>query len=135
MPTTKKTGISIPKDVLERLDKIMKQTGLKSRSKIITTAIENYLDDLEKEIDQEAEAVAVITYTYNHHRGDTVKELLEKQHNYLKEILYTTHIHLSKHRCLETVTVKTKTKRIINLVKDLQNIQGVKSIKYTIVKP
>ena len=132
---TKKTGISIPKHVLERLDKIMEKTGAKSRSKVITTAVINYLDEIEKLMDTAAKVVAVITYTYDHHRGDTVKNLLNTQHDYLDEIIFTTHVHVSKHKCLETLVVKGETGSILNLIAKLENIKGVEALKYNIVRP
>ncbi len=132
---TTKTGISIPKNVLERLDKIMEKTGAKSRSKVITTAVINYLDEIEKLMDTTANVVAVITYTYDHHRGDTVKNLLSIQHDYLDAILFTTHVHISKHKCLETLVVKGATGEILNLIAKLENIKGVEALKYNIVRP
>ena len=45
-----------------------------------------------------------------------------------------THIHLDNYKCLETIMVKGQIKIIKNLVKDLSENRGIKSLKVNFVR-
>jgi CopG family nickel-responsive transcriptional regulator len=66
---------------------------------------------------------------YNNHIFNQDTKSIQTQHKYNDVISATTHMHLDDDNCLETIMVKGRVKIIKNLVKDLSQNRGIKSLK------
>ncbi len=122
-------GVSLPKNLLEEFDSIIKTRGYSSRSEAIRDAIRNYIAEykwLEKE---EGEIVGVITILYNHHYKGTSDAIISLQHEAVDIIVTTMHIHLDSDNCLEMVIVKGEMPKIKKLVDKITTIKGVSNVK------
>ncbi len=122
-------GVSLPRNLLEEFDSIIKTRGYSSRSEAIRDAIRNYIAEykwLEKE---EGEIVGVITILYNHHHKGTSDAIISLQHEAVDIVLTTMHIHLDKDNCLEMVIVKGEMPRIKKLIDRITTIKGVSNVK------
>lgn len=131
MSSTKrlKTGVSLPKDTIELLDKYMEKFGIKSRSKVITEAVRSYVTE-RLWLTEKKNIIGVIIIIYNEKRGETVKKLLDAQHEFIGEIISSTHFHISHDTCLEVIMTKGQAKNISNLISKLENIIGVEMVKF-----
>lgn len=130
---TVKTGITLPKNVLSKLDDLIDKLGVKSRSKAITQAVLSYIEERESLFGENIEIISLVTFVYNHEEGETVKKLLEVQHGFMKEILFNVHIHLTRDRCLEIIIAKGRLEKIRGLVSSLENLRGVEYVKTSLV--
>ena len=130
----RRTGVTIPNDVLERLDNLIQKLGLKSRSKVITEAVQSYIAEREALLYQDSPVIGIVAFTYLHTRGDTMKKLVHVQHHHLDSILFNTHVHLTEDRCLEVVMFKGKASELKDLVKEVENIPGVELVKFLCFK-
>ncbi|MGQ4891253.1 MAG: CopG family ribbon-helix-helix protein [Candidatus Njordarchaeia archaeon] len=129
---TRKTGISIPQDVLDRLDNVISKIGVRSRSKAITEAIISYIEEKEALLSgEDKEVVSIIFFVYNHEIGDTVKAIIDIQHHHLSTVIVNSHIHLSKERCLEIIIAKAKLREIAKIVSEIEDLRGVEYVKAT----
>lgn len=122
-------GVSLPKNLLDEFDSIIKTRGYSSRSEAIRDAIRNYIMEykwLEKE---EGEIVGVVYIVYDHTVKGVSDAIIDIQHEFLDVITTTMHIHLSKDYCLEIILVKGDMKRIKALVDRAMAIKGVMNVK------
>ncbi len=122
-------GVSLPKNLLEEFDSIIKTRGYSSRSEAIRDAIRNYIMEykwLEKE---EGEVVGVVYLIYDHTVKGVSDAIIDIQHEFLDVITTTMHIHLSKDYCLEMILVKGDMKRVKALVDKAMAIKGVMNVK------
>ncbi|RUM33683.1 MAG: nickel-responsive transcriptional regulator NikR [Archaeoglobus sp.] len=122
-------GVSLPKNLLDEFDSIIRNRGYSSRSEAIRDAIRNYIAEykwLEKE---EGEIVGVITILYNHHYRGTSDAIISLQHEAVDLVVTTMHIHLDRDNCLEMVIVKGEMQRIKKLVDKITTIKGVNNVK------
>jgi CopG family nickel-responsive transcriptional regulator len=122
-------GVSLPKNLLDEFDGIIKTRGYSSRSEAIRDAIRNYLAEykwLEKE---EGEIVGVVNVLYNHHFKGTSDAITSLQHEFGKVITTTLHIHLNEENCLEMAIVKGAMSNIKKLVDKIMTVRGVTNVK------
>ncbi|AEA46258.1 nickel-responsive transcriptional regulator NikR [Archaeoglobus veneficus] len=122
-------GVSLPKNLLDEFDSIIRTRGYSSRSEAIRDAIRNYIAEykwLEKE---EGEIVGVVTILYNHHYKGTSDAIISLQHDFGDVITTTLHIHLNEDSCLEMVIVKGDMAKIKRLVDKITTIKGVNNVK------
>lgn len=122
---TKRFGVSIPDELLAKLDKLAKKKGYNNRSEAIRDLIRDRFVDEEWAQDN-CEVVGTVTLAYNHHAHDLADKLADLQHSYFKNIVSTTHIHLDEHNCLEVLVVRGKSSRVKEIADQLIATKGVK---------
>jgi CopG family transcriptional regulator, nickel-responsive regulator len=125
--------MSLPLELLSEFDKSMTKVGFPDRSKAIQTALHSFIDENEWKIEDENLGAGSITMLYNNHIFNQDTKSTQTQHKYNSVISAATHIHLDNNNCLETIMVKGKIKIIKNLVKDLSENRGIKSLKVNFV--
>ncbi|MCS7185092.1 MAG: nickel-responsive transcriptional regulator NikR, partial [bacterium] len=114
-------SVTIPKDVLNALENIMKEKGIRKRSNAITKAVELFIEENKMLSRKEEECVGTISYIFEHKR-ELLDKLLDLQHTYSNEIISTLHVHLDIERCFETLVVKGKIEKIRELINELMNM-------------
>ena len=117
-------GISLPKDLLDTFDGLIRERNYTNRSEAFRDLIRQ---ELVKKQWQEGRRIAgAITLIYDHHKRELVNKLTDIQHSYQKLIISTQHIHLDHDNCLEIVAVKGNPKEAQKLADTLKSIKGVK---------
>ncbi|MEM3447204.1 MAG: hypothetical protein QW418_07345, partial [Candidatus Korarchaeum sp.] len=120
-------AISIPSDLMDKLNDLLSHTNVRSRSKAISEAISLYIAErywVLSEVDKEV--AGAILLVYDHHRGSDVTEI---QHKYFDLIRSTSHVHVDEERCLEVVIVLGSLSRVRQLFTELQALRTVSTIK------
>jgi len=122
---TKRFGVSIPDELLSRLDRLVEKKGYANRSEAIRDLVRNQLVDNEW-ADLKGEVVGTITLVYSHHIHELSDKLTDLQHRYHQNIITTNHIHLDQHNCLEVLVVRGNSKRVKEVADHLIATKGVK---------
>lgn len=124
-------GISMEKELLERLDQEIVKRGYPNRSEAIRDLIRNQLVELDWSQDEE-EVAGTITIIYNHHIRGLSDLLLELQHDHHDMIISVMHVHLEHDHCLEVMVIKGPAAEAKELSGRLIGVKGVKHGKLTI---
>lgn len=122
---TKRFGVSIPDDLLNKLDRLARKKGYSNRSEAIRDLIRNQF--VKEEWGKKGkEVVGTVTLVYSHDAHELAEKLTDLQHSHYKNIVSTTHIHLDKHNCLEVLIVKGKSQKVKEIGDKLIATKGVK---------
>jgi len=116
-------SFSIEKSLWERLQNLVEHEGYANRSEFIRDLIRDHL--VEKQWEENEEAIGTITFVYNHHIPNLNDKILDIQHKFINEILTSTHIHLDNQLCAETILVRGKAHKIQELCSALRKQKGV----------
>jgi CopG family transcriptional regulator, nickel-responsive regulator len=122
-------SMSLPSELLCEFDKSIVKSGFPDRSKAIQTALHSFIDQNNWEVEDKEAGAGAIMMLYNNHIFNQDTKSIQTQHKYNDVISATTHMHLDDDNCLETIMVKGKVKIIKNLIKDLSQNRGIKSLK------
>ncbi len=117
-------GISLPKELLEKFDKLIKERSYTNRSEAFRDLIRQEL--VKKQWQEGKEIAGAITFIYDHHIKELLNKITDVQHNFQKVIISTQHIHLDHDNCLEIVAIKGNPKEAQKLADRLKSIKGVK---------
>jgi CopG family transcriptional regulator, nickel-responsive regulator len=98
-------SVSLPRPLLEELDRRVVAKGYASRSELVRDLIRERLVEQTWE-DPSAEVAGVLTIVYDHHQRDLTQHMLDIQHDELVHVVATTHVHLDHHNCLETIIIR-----------------------------
>lgn len=118
-------SISVEKELLSKLDDLVRQSGYSNRSEALRDLIrerlvKNEWKDLNKEV------VAVLTLVYDHSTRELTECLNRIQHQHVDAVISATHIHLDHHNCLEVIILRGKAgrlKKISNLLLSTRNVK------------
>ncbi len=121
-------SVSIDNRLMEKFSQFMKDKGYKNRSKAISDLIRKRLLEEEWET-KKGKIFATVTLVYDHEVPNLLEKLTHIQHHYLKEIVFSSHLHLSEHNCMEIIVLKGQIKKITEFTKQLSNHKGVKLVK------
>ena len=121
--------MSLPSELLSEFDKSMIKVGFPDRSKAIQTALHSFIDENEWKIEDEHLGAGTVIMLYDNHIFNQDTKSTQTQHKYNDIISAATHMHLDSDNCLENIMVKGKIKIIKNLVKELSQNRGIKSLK------
>lgn len=126
----KRISISLPTKLLSEFDKSMLNAGYTDRSKALQTAMHSFINSYEWDNgNNESEGAGAIIMLYDNHVYDQDEKSTQIQHQYQDIISATTHIHVDKNNCLETIMVKGNIKKIKDLAKYLSQNRGIKNLK------
>ena len=127
-----RVGVTFPRHLLRDLDTIIKGMGYKSRSKAIHDAVRAFINEQKWLADVKGNKVGSITMIYNHEMRELESDLTDTQHQFESIICASMHVHLSKDKCLETITVKGPANKIKRLVEKLRARRGVEEVSLNI---
>jgi CopG family transcriptional regulator, nickel-responsive regulator len=122
---TKRFSVSIPDDLLKKLDTYIRQKGYANRSEAVRDLVrDKYVNN--EWLKDSKEVVGTVTLVYNHEFRDLSDKLTEFQHNHVHNIISSMHIHLDHHNCLEVLVIRGKSNIIQEIADKLIATKGVK---------
>jgi len=125
-------NISLPDDMVERIDKIVEEEDYASRSELVRDALRGFFSEVGWLSKLGGMALAVVTLTFNIERRGTLDEIGRIEHRYEHQILTSLHNHVGK-TCLEVILTKGSTEKIKELIKLLKAVRGVEVVRTTVV--
>jgi len=127
-PYLARLSISLPTDLVERLDAMIVERGLPNRSQTLAELIRHELADHSGK--QVGGVIAgTITLIYRADSGRVRHALAQTQLTYLKEVISSQHVFLEDDQSLEVLLVQGPAERLKALCDDLRGIRGVQQIK------
>lgn len=130
MTSSKRFGVSLSKDLLEKFDEEIEEKMYSNRSEAIRDLIRDFLAK-EKMENPDADVVGTLTIIYDHERRGISDKLTDLQHEELPHVISTMHVHVDKHNCMETIALKGKAKDVQKTANKLASAKGVKHGKLT----
>ncbi len=117
-------GVSMEEQLQKDFDALIERKGYPNRSEAIRDIVR---ETLMKEELQNPEhlGTGTVNIVFDHHRPQLSDKLTTIQHDSVLHISSTTHIHLSKHHCLEIIVVSGTLEEIRNFGDKLAAQKGV----------
>ncbi len=121
-------SISLPAELLTRLDDMVAERELPSRSQMIAELIRHALAE-HSERSRETVLAGTITLIYRAENGRVRHALAQTQLTFLKEIISSQHVFLEEDQSLEVLLVQGPSERLHRLCDELRGVRGVQQIK------
>ncbi len=118
-------SISLQPALFDELDDMVTKRGYASRSEAISKMISEQLVQHQQQLGRQIMA-GTITLIYDHEKPGLQSRLMKIQHNYLKEIISSQHVHLEQHHSLEVLLVQGPGFRLKRIADELITCKGVK---------
>ncbi len=117
--------------LLRQFDKLISQKGYTNRSEAVRDLVREKI--IEENIEATNEEVyGALVFIYDHHKRELEKNLSNLQHDYFKNIVSTTHVHIDHDTCLEMIIVRGQAKLLKKIAEKLLSYKGVLNGKLTL---
>jgi CopG family nickel-responsive transcriptional regulator len=116
--------------LIQAFDRHIAEKGYANRSEAIRDLVRENLVQQEWASGTQ-ETVGTVSIVFDHHHGDITEGLTELEHENLRMIVSTLHVHLDHHNCLEVIVLRGKPGEIKRFSDRLISTKGVKHGKLT----
>ncbi|KPF54596.1 CopG family nickel-responsive transcriptional regulator [Novosphingobium capsulatum] len=122
-------SMSLPADLFRKLDMMVEERQLPSRSQLIAELIRHALADHEALTRPDEMLAGTITMVYRGDRGRVRHQLAQTQADYLKEVISAQHVFLEDDQSLEVLLVQGPAVRLKELSDALRRVRGVQQLE------
>ena len=125
-------SVSVPEQLLERLEDSIKEQGFANRSEIVRQALRSFLTENRNLQDLKGEITASLTIIYER---ETPTGQVSEIHHIFGDIISTfLHAHIDENYCLEMIVVKGDAEKLKKLVDAFKTNEKISQIKVSILK-
>lgn len=123
-------GVSLEKDLLDKLDTIVQDQRFPNRSRALRFLIQQYKSDMGIEENEKVTGAIVLVYDHNMRRLHS--DIAALKHEYNCMVLSSQHIHIDTKNCIETIAVKGTANKVFKLGNKLMAVKGIKHGNITV---
>jgi len=125
-------SVSVPEQLLERLEDSIKEQGFANRSEIVRQALRSFLTENRNLQDLKGEVTASLTIIYE--RETPTRQVSEIHHNFGDIISTFLHAHIDENYCLEMIVIKGDAEHLKKLINAFKTNEQISQIKVSILK-
>tara|TARA_B100000678_G_C18093055_1_gene455588 strand:+ start:377 stop:859 length:483 start_codon:yes stop_codon:yes gene_type:complete len=122
-------SMSLPTELFRQLDVMVSERGLPSRSQLIAELIRHALAEHGELAHPDELLAGTITLVYRTGAGRVREQLVQTQHEYLKEVISAQHVFLEEEQSLEVLLVQGPAVRLRAMCDALRAIRGVQQLR------
>ncbi len=124
-------GVSLPSNLLNKFDEIIKGRGYTSRSEGIRDAIRAYIMEYEEMERETGEKLGTITYIYDTKKKGLRSKLEKIESGFRNTIKTSDSVHVNNGNYFTVVVIEDNVKRIKELAEGIMSQNGVKHVTLT----
>ncbi|MBA7612743.1 putative nickel-responsive regulator [subsurface metagenome] len=128
-----RVSLTLPQNLLDELDRMLKAQGYASRSEAVRDALRDFLANYKWRRELKGEFLGVVMLVYEHDVRGLTDTLMDIQHSSRGVVSTVQHFHMDAKNCLETLIVRGPSEEIRKLVDRLGALRGVKQAKLVVV--
>jgi len=134
MSEVDRISLTLPPEMVERLDGICEEWDYASRSEAVRDALRDFFTTYAWERGGEGHHQGTVVVVHDHdHDSDVAGRLQSVQHEMGDLVTSVQHIHLDHDRCMETIVVDGPAGAIEELANRLRAMNGVRQVKVVVV--
>ena len=117
-------SISLPKNLLGDLDRMVKQRGFESRSQAVNEMLHKFLLEHKNDVGDDV-MVGIIALFYNNAVPGLQRQLADLQVRYIDEVISSLHVHLMGNKTMEVVLVQGPARTLQMITDEMTSKRGV----------
>ena len=124
-------SLSIPKNLLEKVDSYRREQGFANRSEIIRQALRAYISEGKRLSELQGKITATVTIIYQ--RGARSGQIADVQHGYSTIVLTFLHTHVEEGYCIEIIVAKGDAQVMKAFIAALKGNKQISEVKVTLL--
>ena len=121
-------SVSMPEELLERIDSFADEHGYTGRSEVIREASRNLLGEFE-----DRELMAVVTVIFDYETTSVEERMMRIRHEYEGLVASNIHSHVGGHFCMELFVLEGRLEEISTFVGRIRATKDTLSVDYSVM--
>ncbi len=126
-------SISMPEDLLDRIDEFADQHGYTGRSEVMREAARDLLGEFEDRELADRPLMGVITVLFNYDTLTVEERMMRLRHEHEDLVSSNVHTHVGEHYCLELFVVEGNLTQISEFVGKIRATQDTVAVDYSVL--
>jgi len=126
-------SVSMPDDLVDRLDQFAEDHGYSGRSEVIRDASRELLDEFDDRSLEGRRLMATVTVLFDYQTGDVESEMMEIRHEFDGVIESNFHTHVGDDFCLELFVLDGSLEAISTVVGTIRATTDVRTVSYSVL--
>ena len=126
-------SISMPEDLLDRIDEFADQHGYTGRSEVMREAARDLLGEFEDRELADRPLMGVITVLFNYDTLTVEERMMRLRHEHEDLVSSNVHTHVGEHYCLELFVVEGSLTQISEFVGKIRATQDTVAVDYSVL--
>lgn len=126
-------SISMPDELLDRLDEFADEHGYTGRSEVVREATRDLLGEFEDQNLEGKELMGIVTVVFDYETASVEKRMTRLRHEYDDIVASNFHSHVGEHYCMELFVLEGSLDDISTFVGKIRATQDTLSVDYSVV--
>ncbi|KAB1192400.1 ribbon-helix-helix protein, CopG family [Haloferax sp. MBLA0076] len=126
-------SVSMPEELLERIDSFADEHGYTGRSEVVREASRNLLGEFEDKRLEDRELMAVVTVIFDYETTSVEERMMGLRHEYEGLVKSNFHNHVGNHYCMELFVLEGQLTDISTFVGKIRATRDTLSVDYSVM--
>jgi CopG family nickel-responsive transcriptional regulator len=126
-------SVSMPEELLERIDEFADGHGYTGRSEVIREAARNLLGEFEDIKLEDRPLIGVITVMFNYETTDVEERMMQLRHEHEGLVSANIHSHVGSAHCMELFVLEGDLEEISQFVGMVRATKDTLSVDYSVM--
>lgn len=126
-------SVSMPEELLERIDEFADGHGYTGRSEVIREAARNLLGEFEDIKLEDRPLIGVITVMFNYETTDVEERMMQLRHEHEGLVSANIHSHVGSAHCMELFVLEGDLEEISKFVGMVRATKDTLSVDYSVM--
>ncbi len=125
-------SVSMPDELLERLDQFADEHGYTGRSEVVREASRNLLGEFEDVRLEDRELMGIVTVLFDYETTTVEERMMHLRHEHDELVASNFHSHVGDHYCMELFVLEGSLENISTFVGKIRATQDVLTVDYSV---
>ena len=126
-------SVSMPEELLERIDQFSDEHGYTGRSEVVREASRNLLGEFEDKKLEDRELIGVVTVLFDYESSKVEQRMMNLRHEYENLVASNVHNHVGDHYCMELFILEGGLTDISTFVGKIRATKDILSVDYSVM--
>ncbi|WP_267643142.1 nickel-responsive transcriptional regulator NikR [Haloarchaeobius amylolyticus] len=126
-------SVSMPEELLERIDEFAETHGYTGRSEVIREASRNLLGEFEDKKLEDRNLMGVVTVLFDYESTNVEHRMMSLRHEHEDLVASNVHNHVGDHYCMELFIVEGSLADISTFVGKIRATKNTLSVDYSVM--
>ncbi|MFB6125184.1 MAG: nickel-responsive transcriptional regulator NikR [Halanaeroarchaeum sp.] len=125
-------SVSMPEELLERIDDFAEEHGYTGRSEVIRDASRSLLGEFEDDRLEDRKLMGVVTVLFDYHGTDVEERMIDLRHQYERLVSSNVHSHVGDRHCMELFVLEGDLEDISAFVGQVRATRDTLTVDYSV---
>ena len=126
-------SVSMPDDLLERIDQFADEHGYTGRSEVIREASRNLLGEFEDKRLEDRPLMGVVTVLFDFETTSVEERMMHLRHDHEDLVASNFHSHVGNHYCMELFVLEGSLEDISTFVGKIRATKDTLTVDYSVI--